>query len=146
MGRDAVDEEGQAIKRGINVQATMEAMNLANKDSQDTFKLKVGESKKTADVGTFLDVTLLEIVEDTRCPVGDQCPSLGQATIKIDIKSGGIPFGETSVILEEGQTEPTIKRLGKFSVAFVALDPYPGTAGAADAEPDYEATLYVFLN
>ena len=55
MGRDAVDEEGEAIKRGINVQATMEAMNLANKDSQDIFKLKVGESKKTADVGTFLD-------------------------------------------------------------------------------------------
>ncbi|MBM3944481.1 MAG: hypothetical protein FJ317_03195 [SAR202 cluster bacterium] len=127
---------------GLNVQATVDAAGQAG-GPEDGFKLTVGSNHITDDAGTFLNVTLIRVVEDSRCPEGTECVTAGSASVVIDVKSGGIPFGETTLTLEAGQTEPTIKSLGKYSVAFVALDPYPGTF---TGEPEYEATLYVIRN
>jgi hypothetical protein len=105
------------------------------------FKLKVGQRQSVQDGGIFLNIDLVEVVEDTRCAEGSSCADPGAARIKIDVKSGGIPFGQTEMVLAGGQTEQTVKSFGKYSVGFIALDPAPGTSSGT---PEYEATLVVF--
>ena len=91
-----------------------------------------------------LSVFFLEVIEDSRCPTGDECASPGTVTIRVDTASGVLPTGETTLILEAGHTEPTIKKLGKFSVAFLSMEPYPVSGETIDLA-DYVATLAVLF-
>ena len=91
-----------------------------------------------------LSVFFLEVVEDSRCPTGDECESPGTVTIRVDTASGVLPTGETTLILEADHTEPTIKKLGKFSVAFLSMEPYP-VSGETIELADYVATLAVLI-
>ncbi len=91
-----------------------------------------------------LSVVFIEVVEDSRCPTGDECDSPGTVTIRVDTASGVLPTGETTLILEAGQTEPTIKKLGKFSVVYLSMEPYPVSGETIDLA-DYVATLAVII-
>ena len=91
-----------------------------------------------------LSVFFVEVVEDSRCPTGAECVTSGTVTIRVDTASGVLPTGETTLILEAGHTEPTIKKLGKFSVAFLSMEPYP-VAGETIELADYVATLAVII-
>lgn len=140
-------EEQAAMQATIEAidQAVIEdaggALSSADRNIDVPFKLKVGQRHSVQDGGIFLNIELVSVIEDTRCAEGSTCPDPGAAKIKIDVKSGGIPFGQTDIVLAGGQTERTVKSFGKYSVGFIALDPLPGTSSGT---PEYEATLVVF--
>lgn len=91
-----------------------------------------------------LSVFFLAVIEDSRCPTGAECITPGTVTIRVDTASGSLPTGETTLVLEVGQVGPTIKKLGKFSVVFLAMEPYP-VAGETIDLADYVATLAVIV-
>ncbi len=61
------------------------------------------------------------VIEDTRCPAGQTCEAPGRVVIQISLRADS-PLGTSEMIIEDGQTGTTIKRFGKFSVGFLALD------------------------
>ena len=104
--------------------------------------LRIGQKLASPSLVSGLAIDFVEVVEDSRCPVGAECPNPGTATVRIKTTSGVLDTGETTLVLGVGQTEPTIKKLGKFSAVFVSLEPVP-TEGETIDPDDYVATLAV---
>lgn len=138
--RAAMQATVEATDKAV-IESAGGVVSSADRNLDVPFKLKVGQRQSVQDGGIFLNIELVEVIEDTRCAEGSTCPDPGAARVKIDVKSGGIPFGQTEMALPGGQTEQTVKSFGKYSVGFIALDPAPGTSSGT---PDYEATLVVF--
>lgn len=118
----------------------------------DPFQLDVGDTVKigrefttddTARVDlTGLEVTFVEVVEDSRCPANVVCVRAGEAKILVALTVDGIELKRAILTLvpeREGSPDATVD---EYTVSFLALDPYSGTTGA-DVEPDYVATLLV---
>ena len=80
---------------------------------------------------TGLVAVFLEVISDTRCAPGETCDDPGEAVIRLELRQQDAPLGDTTMVLGGDQTLPSVKKLGKFSAAFVALDPVP----VGDAEP-----------
>jgi hypothetical protein len=138
--RAAMQATVSAIDKAV-IEEAGGALSSQDRNLDIPFKIKVGQRQSVQDGGIFLNIELVEVVEDTRCAEGSSCADPGAAKIKIDVKSGGIPFGQTDISLAGGQTEQTVKSFGKYSVGFISLDPAPGTFSGT---PEYEATLVVF--
>ena len=118
----------------------------------DPFQLGVGD---TVEIGrelmtgntatlerTGLEVTFVEVVEDSRCPANVVCVRAGEAKILIALTIDGIELKRVTLTLvpeREGSPDVTVD---EYTVSFLALDPEPGTTGAG-AEPGYVATLTV---
>ena len=94
-------------------------------------RLAIGEVVASPSLQTGLVAVFLEVVSDTRCPPGETCDDPGEAVIRLELRQQDAPFGDTTMVLGGDQTLPSVKKLGKFSAAFVALDPVP----VGDAEP-----------
>lgn len=60
-----------------------------------------------------LAIDFVEVVEDSRCPIGAECPTPGTVTVRINTAAGVTDTGETTLVLEAGQTEPTVKKAGQ---------------------------------
>ena len=104
--------------------------------------LRIGQKLASPSLVSGLAIDFVEVVEDSRCPIGTECPTPGTATVRIKTAAGVTDTGETTLVLEDGQTEPTVKKLGKFSAVFVSLEPVP-TEGETIAPNDYVATFAV---
>ena len=89
-----------------------------------------------------LDVSFLEVLQDSRCPADVVCIRAGDATILIGVVSGGVPFGLFELMIEESQTGPDVHQVGGWAIALVALNPFPGTSEAKRGDP-ITATLVV---
>jgi hypothetical protein len=105
------------------------------------FTLKLGQTVRVK--GESLRVKFVSVVEDSRCPKGEQCIRQGSAKISLEVTSG-----EDKPVALELTTEPSAQEeatgaahLG-YSVTLVALDPYP-LANRQTAPEDYRATLVV---
>ena len=94
-------------------------------------------------VASGMTVRFIEVVEDTRCSPGRACEEPGQVVVRVFLRADS-PLGESELIIRDGQEGTTIKRFGKFSVAFLALEPAPGSVGVASVDP--EATLVILLS
>lgn len=104
--------------------------------------LRIGQKLASPSLVSGLAIDFVEVVEDSRCPVGAECPNPGTATVRVKTTSGVLDTGETTLVLGAEQTEPTIKKLGKFSAVFVSLEPVPVEGETIDPD-DYVATLAV---
>ena len=104
------------------------------------FTLKLGQTARVK--GEGLEVKFASVVEDSRCPKGEQCIWQGRARIRVEVAGGG---GEP-VTLELG-TEPGRQEAARldYGLTLVALNPYP-TANKQAAPEDYQATLVVDKN
>ncbi len=81
-----------------------------------------------------LIVEFMEVVEDTRCPPGEACPDPGRAVIRVKLRVPSGPLGESEIELAGGQAQPAVRSFGRYSVAFISLEPVPaGGAGEAVA-------------
>ena len=108
-------------------------------------RLDVGERMASPSKGNGLTVTFLEVVEDTRCPADAECPSAGEATIKVHIAWFGQDVGELSLTLAGDQVDPTIGTPGgAYFVALASLEPLPDSETAGSLDRGYKAELAVF--
>ena len=104
------------------------------------FTLKLGQTIRVKDEG--LKVKFASVVEDSRCPKGEQCIRQGSAKIRVEVAGGG---GEPVTL--ELDTEPGRQEAAhlNYAVTLVALNPYP-TVNRQAAPEDYQATLVVNKN
>jgi hypothetical protein len=130
-------------------QGSAPAPDLVPATLDSPFQLKVGQTGLVEPQGP--SVEFIEVVEDSRCPIGVDCVWEGRARILIRVSSSGdvLGFGTRELTLEAGQVDRAADSVaGVFDTylfELLALDPYPRAAGG-DAEvvqPDYTATLVV---
>ena len=103
--------------------------------------LKIGQKLASPSLVSGLTIDFVEVLEDTRCE-GSGCEGPGSATVRVKTASGVLDTGETTLVIEGGQTEPTVKKLGKFSAVLVSLEPVPGPGETIDPA-DYVGTFAV---
>ena len=104
--------------------------------------LHIGQKLASPSLVSGLTVDFVEVVEDTRCPVGAECDSPGQAIVRVRTASGVLDTGETSITILGGQTEPTVKKVNKFSIVLISLEPAPVEGVTVDLA-DYVGTFAV---
>ncbi len=103
------------------------------------FQLQLGQTALLQ--AQDLSVEFLEIVEDSRCPMGVECVWAGQAQILIRVSSGD-RIQELTLLLEV--TGGVTSDFDGYSFELLALDPYPQASGQdVPAAPAYTATLAV---
>lgn len=92
-----------------------------------------------------LQLCLVRVVEDSRCPVNAICLDPGRARIVISLIADGNKISQHELTLERGQETSARAYFRNYLVEFIALEPYPGTpaAVAQGDTPNYIATLAV---
>gem|GEM_PF-1156990 len=92
------------------------------------FELHVGQA---AIVGSAsLKITLVDVSEDSRCPVATNCITSGRARVHIDVLDGERRLGVHEFILEQRTVGGAEKGIGQYVVTMRELNPYPGTDNA----------------
>jgi len=86
-------------------------------------RLHIGELVVSPSLSTGLGAEFIEVVSDTRCATGVPCDDPGEVAIVVLIRQLDFEFGTTTLILRGDQTLPSVKKIGKFSVALIAVDP-----------------------
>jgi hypothetical protein len=103
------------------------------------FQLEVGQTALLEPQG--LGVEFLEVVEDSRCPMGVECVWAGQALILIRVSGEG---DAQELTLQLGPKDSVTGVYESYSFDFLALDPYPQAPGQdAPPQPAPTATLVV---
>ena len=83
-----------------------------------------------------------EVLEDSRCPIGSDCPDPGKMVIRTELASNVTPLGELVMTIEEGQDGPTVKKVSKYSAVFISLEPHPVEGETIDPS-EYVAVIAV---
>ena len=100
-------------------------------------ELAVGEERSIP--GTSLRLRLLDVVEDSRCPVDVTCVWEGNAAVEIGLAAGS---GPTHVHVLHTVLEPRAVDFGGVRVTLVGVAPEPHEGEPIPAE-DYVASLRV---
>jgi len=106
-------------------------------------RLTVGQELNSPKGPGGLIMRYVTLVEDTRCPAGSSCDEPGQVVVRIALRILTGPLGESDMVIKDGQVGTTVKKFGRYSVAFLGLEPKPTAAGAASPE-EATATLVIF--
>lgn len=101
------------------------------------FNIKPGQSIEIK--AEHLQVKFTFVLEDSRCPKGEQCISQGNGKIELELGKGDNHL--TSVSLNTSSS-PQEAAYGGHTVRLVALNPYP-TINKVIHPDDYVATLVV---
>jgi hypothetical protein len=105
----------------------------------DPFQLEVGQTALLEAQG--ISVEFLEIVEDSRCPMGVECVWAGQALILVRVSGEG---DAQELTLQLGPADSVTGVYDSYLFEFLALDPYPQAPDQdAPPQPAYTATLVV---
>ena len=102
------------------------------------FTLKIGE---TASVDSVLDITFLDVTEDSRCPSDVTCIWQGSASIEIHAKTNQKDFGTHIVTLGDDALKPS-QNFDEYFVRLTQLEPYPVSTHQISSS-EYVATLLV---
>jgi len=89
-----------------------------------------------------LKVQFLNVSNDSRCPIGVQCPWAGQATVVIRAERNGNALGDFNLILNAAAQEQPTVRFDDYSIKLVDLTPYPKQNQQVKLS-EYVATLLV---
>jgi len=106
-------------------------------------RLTIGQELNSPKGPGGLIMRYVTLVEDTRCPVGSSCDDPGQVVVRIALRILTGPLGESDIVIKDGQVGTTVKKFGRYSVAFLGLEPKPTASGAASPE-NATATLVIF--
>lgn len=105
------------------------------------FQLRVGQ---TALVETdALEVRLVDVPEDSRCPPTVVCIQAGQARILVALSKDGAALGQLELELGAARQGAERAALGGYTVTLVAVGPFPAVVAPGQSRPDYVATIAV---
>ncbi len=100
-----------------------------------SFVLKAGESAVLRD--TKVRVRFESVLEDSRCPEGEQCVWAGNARVLLQIAPDGGTETPVELNTNKGAREATVQNL---HVTLAKVEPYPSSRQAI-APGDYRATI-----
>ena len=83
-----------------------------------------------------LELVFSSVVEDSRCPKGEQCITAGNGEIELAVSKAG---KNVSIQLNTAE-EPQEESVGSSTIKLLDLKPYPGQGNSPQ---DYVATLLV---
>ncbi len=107
----------------------------------EPFQLRVGQ---TARVETdALDVLLVDVPEDSRCPPTVVCIQAGQARVLVALSKDGAALGQRELVLGAASQGAESATFGGYTVTLVAVGPFPAVGAPGDPRPDYVVTLTV---
>ena len=149
------DEEGNMVSQDeaeeeVVEQAQVEFLETVIADEGRTTErplftpvaLKIGQKIASPTLPGGLTVLFAEVLEDSRCPIGAECPTKGKVVIRTELASNVTPLGGLVLTIEEGQEGPTIKKVSLYSTVFISLDPYPVEGETIDPS-EYVAVIAV---
>ncbi len=84
-------------------------------------EVRVQVNKQARVSGTKFTVKFLELVEDSRCPIGTDCVWAGNAKIKIQITKNG----KSPKIIELNSNGPETEAVDGYIFKLTALTPHP---------------------
>jgi hypothetical protein len=99
------------------------------------FSLRVNQTANIEPAG--IDVTFVNVTEDSRCPSDVTCVWAGQVSIVVNVKA---PGGEGQLALTLGGGRGEAKTFGNYSIRLVDVQPYPVSTKEISLS-DYVATL-----
>ena len=103
----------------------------------ETFTLRAGHQKRVA--RGELTIKFVNVIEDSRCPVGVNCIQAGNAKIQIKISDRR---GQTKTMELSTNTDPKADRLGPYAITLVSLAPQP-TKDDKPAQSRYTARFSI---
>lgn len=104
--------------------------------------LRIGQRIASPTMTGGLTILFAEVLEDSRCPVGAECPTKGKAVIRTESWSNVTELGEIILALEEGQAAPTVKKITRYSAVLISLEPHP-VEGETIGPSEYVAVIAV---
>ncbi|MDJ0568870.1 MAG: hypothetical protein QNJ53_07455 [Pleurocapsa sp. MO_192.B19] len=104
------------------------------------FQLRIGEVA-SINCGE-VELTFLEVAEDSRCPSDLNCFEAGQIQVTVKILVDEQDFGNLNLIDNASRKDLAIKRFDKYVIEFVKAEPYPKSNQEIEAS-DYIITLVV---
>lgn len=90
----------------------------------ETFTLRAGHQKRVA--RGELNIKFVNVIEDSRCPVGVNCIQAGNAKIQIKVTDRR---GQTKTMELSTNKDPKGDRLGAYAINLVNLAPQPRKDG-----------------
>ncbi len=108
------------------------------------FQLQLGQTALLQAQG--ISVKFVEVVEDSRCPMGVECVWAGQALILIQVSSqdDALGIGVQERTLQVGLADSVDGVSDSYLFEFLSLAPLPqASEQGAQVQPDYIATLVV---
>lgn len=125
---------------GDNSNQTREHMSAKQAPLNQEFMMRVAEA--VVFKGEDLELRFLSVVEDSRCPKGEQCITAGNGKIQLQLKKSK----KEAVTLELNTSSGTQKaNYDGYEVKFVGLEPYP-KMGRSIKPGDYVVTVLVSKN
>src|SRR5882672_6683573 len=101
----------------------------------DEFTLRVGQSASIPEINLWM--RFLQVVDDSRCPVGALCVWQGDGAVVIEVAPLN---GDSKQDTLHTTLDPRSIPVGRAELVLVKLEPYPGTPGPI-APGDYVVTL-----
>jgi hypothetical protein len=97
---------------------------------------------ETVNLAESVEVEFQAVEEDTRCPVGSQCITEGNARVRFKTIT---PRGATILWLNTNPALPTSTLFDYYGITLRKLEPYPTAAPPTGTIPnqDYVATVFV---
>lgn len=108
----------------------------AQASGEEAISVGVNQSKKVMD--RKLNVRVLMVVEDSRCPEGTECIQAGNAKVRISVQKGT----DQSKVFELNTNGDSVAILDGFEVKLDSLTPSPKSA-APIKQKDYVANFTV---
>lgn len=111
---------------------------MVHADFGNQFQLKISEvaSIKSGEV----ELTLLEVTEDTRCPSNLNCFEAGQIQITVKVLVNKQDLGTLNLIYNASRKDLAIKQFDNYMIEFVKAEPYPKINQEIELS-DYVVTL-----
>ncbi|MDV2998039.1 MAG: hypothetical protein N4J56_007744 [Chroococcidiopsis sp. SAG 2025] len=122
--------------------STRAQKNMISADVGTQFQLKLSE---VASINSGeVELTLLEVTEDSRCPSDLNCFEAGQIQITVKVLVDKQDLGTLNLICNASRKDLAIKQFDNYVIEFVKAEPYPKSNQKIKLS-DYIITLVVSL-
>ncbi|MBD2521409.1 hypothetical protein [Nostoc sp. FACHB-133] len=116
--------------------------NMVSADFGEQFQLKISE---IASINSGkVELTLLDVTEDSRCPSDLNCFWAGQIQIIVKILVDKKDLGKSNLIYNASRKDLAIKKIDNYLIEFIKAEPYPKSNQKIELS-DYVFTLVVSL-
>jgi hypothetical protein len=117
--------------------------NMISADFGEQFQLKICEVARIN--SGEVELTLLDVTEDSRCPSDMNCFWSGQIQITVKTLVNKRNLGNLNLIYNASRKDLAVKKINNYLIEFIKAEPYPKSNQKIELS-DYVFTLVVSLS
>lgn len=126
------------------VQAIAPNVRCADPSGTGSNEVKLVFGEKTMSSWSDLKLTLIDVTEDSRCPIDVTCVWAGRATAVIKAEMYGAELGRVSVTLGDGDNS-NLAPVDNYTIELIELEPFPLSTKEISMD-EYMARVAIGLN